>query len=638
MTPAPLRAFAALALCACAAFASLPAAAQSVIATLPAGTDPRAVAVDPATNTIYVANEFSNDVTVIDGASHASRRVAVGRRPQYIAVNPATHRVYVSNGGDASLSVIDGGTLAVATLAINGSGPILVDPSINRVYVVRLGTADEVTYVNGADNAWYTIATDSFSPVSIALNPNTRRLYVAHYATGDVRAVDTTSTSDHPPTVSIGVWSKPVAVAVNPSTNRIYATTEDSRAPIAIIDGNSNAPTFLAPAGHAAGPGARALAVNPNTNKAYAGFTNEVIVIDGASNALTFVPTSGAVVAVAVNPTSGKAYALTSSGALTVVDGGSNAAVTIGVPAGARDLAVNPITNRIYAVGSGGVTVIEGTGAAGPPPPPPPPPPASFGFNVQGSWWGAPAGAESGWGLKIAHQGNTLFATWFTYDNDGQPMWLVMSNGARNGDNSYAGDLYRMSGPPFGAPFDPSKVSQVKVGAATLSFSDAANGNLTATVNGVNLFKKITRFEYATPVPACAVGGSPGAVPNYQDLWWKSPAGSESGWGVYITHQGDTLFVAIFTYGSDGRGMWVAGSNVAKTGNGTYSGALYRGVGPPYTAAPWDRSKVSMAAVGSVTLSFADAANGTMTYTIDTITQTQAITRTAFASPATACR
>ncbi|HEX4782635.1 MAG TPA: hypothetical protein VH301_17895, partial [Usitatibacter sp.] len=36
-------------------------------------------------------------------------------------------------------------------------------------------------------------------------------------------------------------------------------------------------------------------------------------------------------------------------------------------------------------------------------------------FNVQGLWWRSPAGSESGWGVNITHQSNTLFATWFTY-------------------------------------------------------------------------------------------------------------------------------------------------------------------------------------------------------------------------------
>ena len=52
----------------------------------------------------------------------------------------------------------------------------------------------------------------------------------------DVRVVDTTSTSDYPPTLSIGVWSKAMGVAVNVATNRIYAVTQDARGPIDDIE------------------------------------------------------------------------------------------------------------------------------------------------------------------------------------------------------------------------------------------------------------------------------------------------------------------------------------------------------------------------------------------------------------------
>ena len=45
--------------------------------------------------------------------------------------------------------------------------------------------------------------------------------------------------------------------------------------------------------------------------------------------------------------------------------------------------------------------------------------------NYQGLWWNAPAGSESGWGINLNHQGNTLFATWFTFGLDGKPLWLV---------------------------------------------------------------------------------------------------------------------------------------------------------------------------------------------------------------------
>ena len=50
--------------------------------TVSAGFSPMAVAVNPVTNKIYVANfDGSNNVTVIDGATNATTTVSVGTEP-----------------------------------------------------------------------------------------------------------------------------------------------------------------------------------------------------------------------------------------------------------------------------------------------------------------------------------------------------------------------------------------------------------------------------------------------------------------------------------------------------------------------------------------------------------------------------
>ena len=48
-------------------------------------------------------------------------------------------------------------------------------------------------------------------------------------------------------------------------------------------------------------------------------------------------------------------------------------------------------------------------------------------LNFQGLWWNAPAESESGWGINFAHQGDVIFATWFTYDASGKAWWLSMT-------------------------------------------------------------------------------------------------------------------------------------------------------------------------------------------------------------------
>jgi hypothetical protein len=109
---------------------------------------------------------------------------------------------------------------------------------------------------------------------------------------------------------------------------------------------------------------------------------------------------------------------------------------------------------------------------------------------------------------------------------------------------------------------------------------------------------------------------------------------------VNLTHQGDILFGTWFTYGPGGKGMWVVGSNLNKTGTGVYSGGLQVTTGPNAFSAttPFDPSKVQRTTVGDATFTFSDLNNGTFRYTVNGITQTKNITRLVFASPATVCK
>jgi hypothetical protein len=52
------------------------------------------------------------------------------------------------------------------------------------------------------------------------------------------------------------------------------------------------------------------------------------------------------------------------------------------------------------------------------------------------------------------------------------------------------------------------------------------------SVNGIAQTKILTREVFGV-LPACTFGTQPNLAlaTNYQDLWWASPPGSESGWG-----------------------------------------------------------------------------------------------------------
>jgi predicted dienelactone hydrolase len=258
--------------------------------------------------------------------------------------------------------------------------------------------------------------------------------------------------------------------------------------------------------------------------------------------------------------------------------------------------------------------------------------------NFGGLWWNAPANSEPGWGINLAHQADVIFATWFTYDITGKGVWLAMT-APNTGPNTYSGTLLQATGPAFDAvPFDPAQVVATPVGAGTLTFLDADNGAFAYTVNNGTQIKSITR-EVFGPVPACAfgAGNDPAAATNYQDLWWKSPAGSEAGWGISLTHQGDRIFATWFTYDHDHSPMWLV-ATADSNGPASYAGTLYRTTGPAFDAAPFDPAKVATTAVGAASFIFSDGNNAMFAYTVNGGSQTKAITREVFRDPGTVCR
>lgn len=264
------------------------------------------------------------------------------------------------------------------------------------------------------------------------------------------------------------------------------------------------------------------------------------------------------------------------------------------------------------------------------------PPPAAV--NYQGLWWATPPGSESGWGINFAHQGDVIFATWFTYDATGKAWWLSMT-ASRSGQNVYSGDLLQTHGPAFSAtPFDPNAVTHSTVGHATLTFTDANTAQFAYTVNGIAQTKTLTRERFGT-APACNFGAQPNLAlaTNYQDLWWAAPAGVESGWGINLTEQSSMIFGTWFTYDVDGSPLWLS-VLAANTAPGVFTGDLVRTRGPPFSATPFDPAMVTHTGVGTATFTFSDGNHGTFAYTVGGVAQSKPITREVFVNPGTVCR
>ena len=125
----------------------------------------------------------------------------------------------------------------------------------------------------------------------------------------------------------------------------------------------------------------------------------------------------------------------------------------------------------------------------------------------------------------------------------------------------YAGPLYRTQGPAFNAvpfaPFGPANLTQVGADAG-----DVRRALRDARLHGGRRSRSRRPSASRCSAPARQTAAprtdSRASSANVQDLWWN-PA--ESGWGLNIAHQDDTLFATLFTYGADGGGIWLVMSN-----------------------------------------------------------------------------
>ncbi len=355
------------------------------------------------------------------------------------------------------------------------------------------------------------------------------------------------------------------------------------------------------------------------------------VVVDTQSPSIAIVvPSAGtsSVSIASVTSSNPSEFPIVGSTCAGTIDPGTSCQIDIAFKPSAlgdRGAAVTLLSN---GAGSPQSTTLSGTGTSSNTTP----------VNYEGLWWASPPGSESGWGINFAHQGDVIFATWFTYDANGKGWWLSMTAN-KTGNAVFSGTLYQTTGPAFDAvPFDPGQVAGTAVGTGTISFTDANNGIFGYTVNDVSQAKPITRQVFGQ-MPICIFSAQNNLVTatNYQDLWWKMPAESESGWGVNLTQEGDTIFATWFTYDHDHSAMWLA-VTANETAPGTYSGDLLRATGPAFDSMPFNPAAIVVTKVGTATFTFSDGNDASFAYTVNGVSQTKAITREVFRSPGTVCK
>jgi adhesin/invasin len=190
-------------------------ASGNKVATIAVGSQPGGVAVNQKTSNIYIGD--CGDVAAVSGLTHFVTFIGVGGCGRDVAVDTATDSIYVANQG-GSVAVIDGATNSVVSFyGIGNAQSVDVDPVQRHLWTTSVFDPPQAFQlsnhaggsVGGAGNGQW-----------VRVNPTTGGVFVANQSTGlDIYSRDLLTqvfASGSPFTAG--------GMAINRFTGRVYVT------------------------------------------------------------------------------------------------------------------------------------------------------------------------------------------------------------------------------------------------------------------------------------------------------------------------------------------------------------------------------------------------------------------------------
>jgi YVTN family beta-propeller protein len=213
-----------------------------VIATCALSSCSRSLAASAEGEVIFVSNEDSGDISVIDStAQRVTRAIAVGKRPRGLRINPDGKTLYVALSGSPKAGPnVDESQLPPADRAADGIG--VVDVQQRKLVKTLPSGADPESFdlageelvVSNEDTArasFISLTTGQVEravavggePEGVTTSPDGRVIYVTSEATGEVSVLERASRRV---VAQFKVGERPRAVAFTPDGARAYVTNE----------------------------------------------------------------------------------------------------------------------------------------------------------------------------------------------------------------------------------------------------------------------------------------------------------------------------------------------------------------------------------------------------------------------------
>jgi YVTN family beta-propeller protein len=252
-----------------------------VVGTISGFSRPVHLATSPDGAYVFVCNEGSDTVSVVDTSSQTViKTIPVGRYPWWIACNPAGSLAYVCNYLGGTISVIDIPNLRVLRTHDHvGSKAVVSSPDGARIYVCNHG--GEVSIINTADMAIIKTLSVGLSIDLPTISPDGTLLFVTSGYANRIIIIDTVNLLV---LKTLDEITSPSGIACSPDGNLAFACGRSDNG-VGVID-----MTNLDVIGtFNAGPYPEAITISPDGSSIY--ITNasraHVSIIDYASRTIT---------------------------------------------------------------------------------------------------------------------------------------------------------------------------------------------------------------------------------------------------------------------------------------------------------------------------------------------------------------
>jgi YVTN family beta-propeller protein len=219
-----------------------------LVRTLKSGQDPESFDLSPDDKTLYVSNEETAEMSVLDVSSGTVKaKVPVGHEPEGVTVRPDGKVVFVTSEQDNEITAVDTDTLAVLAQIPTGPRPrSIVLTSDGRLGFATSEGGPAVTVVDA--NRYVALATIPIvensptpagpRPMGAVLSRDEKQLYVSTGRGGSVAIIDV-ATRKQVRSID-GVGNRPWGIVLNRDGTHLYTAngTSNDFSKINIATGN----------------------------------------------------------------------------------------------------------------------------------------------------------------------------------------------------------------------------------------------------------------------------------------------------------------------------------------------------------------------------------------------------------------